>query len=257
MIDALDEAQGIQTPKLATEQRQEKLFKKLELSGLGSWPPELADSAHLLLAEYHNIFSLEPCELGCTYSTEHVIKVTDDAPFKEQFRQIPPPLVEEVCAYLQEMLDSGAIHPSQSAWCNGVVLVWMKEGSLCFCIDFCCLNACTKKDSSPLPRIHEALKSLVGAGHFSCLDLVWILADQDGWAVEAVHCIYSWNPRFLSGHPHAFWAVQHASHILDVNAELPHGAESNILPHLPWQYNHFLTDGWRTCPSLMHHLWLI
>ena len=28
-----------------------------------------------------------------------------------------------------------------------------------------------KKDSYPLPRIQEALESLVGAGHFSCLDL--------------------------------------------------------------------------------------
>ena len=28
-----------------------------------------------------------------------------------------------------------------------------------------------KKDSLPLPRIQEALESLVGAGHFSCLDL--------------------------------------------------------------------------------------
>ena len=50
MIDTLDEAQGIQTQKLTTEQRQEKLFEKLDLSGLGSWLPELADSAHLLLA---------------------------------------------------------------------------------------------------------------------------------------------------------------------------------------------------------------
>ena len=28
-----------------------------------------------------------------------------------------------------------------------------------------------KKDSYPLPRIQEALESLVGDGHFSCLDL--------------------------------------------------------------------------------------
>ena len=69
------------------------------------------------------------------------------------------------------MLDSGTIRPSQSAWCNVVVLVRKKDGSLCFCIDFHCLNACTKKDYYPLPRIQEALTSLVGARHFSCLDL--------------------------------------------------------------------------------------
>ena len=52
-----------------------------------------------------------------------------------------------------------------------MVLVWKKDGGLHFCIDFCCLNAHMKKDSYPLPRIQEALESLVGAGHFSCLDL--------------------------------------------------------------------------------------
>ena len=73
--------------------------------------------------------------------------------------------------YLKEMLESGAIRPSQCAWCNVFVLVRKKDGSLHFCIDFRCLNTCTKKDSYLLPQIQEVLESLVGASHFSCLDL--------------------------------------------------------------------------------------
>ena len=73
--------------------------------------------------------------------------------------------------HLWEMLDLGAICPSQNVWCNAVVLVQKKDGGLCFCIDFCHLNTHMKKDSYPLPRIQEVLESLVGAGHFSCLDL--------------------------------------------------------------------------------------
>ena len=118
--------------------------------------------------------SLDPAELGCTHSTKHTIKVTNDTPFKEWFRQIHPPLVEEVRSHLWKMLESDAIRHSQSAWCNAVALVWKKYGGLQFCINFCHLNACTKKDSYPLPRIQEnfnTLESLVGAGHFSCLDL--------------------------------------------------------------------------------------
>ena len=69
------------------------------------------------------------------------------------------------------MMDSGTIHPSQSMWCNAVVLVWKKDGGLHLCIDFWCLNACTKEDLYQLPRIQEALESLVSAGYFSCLDL--------------------------------------------------------------------------------------
>ena len=80
------------------------------------------------------------------------------------------PLVE-VQSHLREMLESGAIQPSQSAWCNTIVLVRKKDRGFQFCIDFCHLNAHMKKNSYPLLRIQEALESLVGAGHFSCLDL--------------------------------------------------------------------------------------
>ena len=118
---------------------------KLDLSSLDSWTPELADAAHWLLAEYHDVFSLDPAELGCTHSTGHIIKVTDNTPFKEWFRRIPPPLVEEVRNHLKEMLESGAIRCSQSAWCNARVLVWKKDGGPCFYIDFCCLNTHTKR----------------------------------------------------------------------------------------------------------------
>ena len=112
------EPQDPHTPKMTVRQRHGKLFDELDLSGLDSWPPELADAAHWLLAEYHDVFSLDPAELGCNHSTEDMIKVTDDTPFKEPFRQIPPLLVEEVWNHLQEMLESGTIRPSQSVWSN-------------------------------------------------------------------------------------------------------------------------------------------
>ena len=171
LTEASEEAHSHWMPTLNVKQRQEKLFEELELSGLEFWPPRLVASTQSLLAEYHDIFSLEPSEPGCTHSIEHVIKVTNDTPFKEWFRQIPLPLVEEVHMHLWDMLDSDAIHPSQSAWCNAVVLVRKKDGGLHFCKDFWRLNAHTKKDFYPLPRIQEALESLAGAGHFSYLDL--------------------------------------------------------------------------------------
>ena len=73
--------------------------------------------------EYHNVFSLEKNEMGCTDAAEHVIKLMKSEPFKERFRRIAPPLVKEVCEHIQEMLDGGAIRPSNSPWCNAVVLV--------------------------------------------------------------------------------------------------------------------------------------
>ena len=69
------------------------------------------------------------------------------------------------------MLEAGAIIPSNSPWCNAVVLVCKKDGGLHFCIDFRKMNAKTKKDSYLLLCIQETLNSLVGARVFSTLDL--------------------------------------------------------------------------------------
>ena len=149
--EGADEPHDSHIPRLTVRQRHGKLFNELDLSSLDLWTPELVDAAHQLLAKYHDVFSLDPAELGCTHSTEHITKVTDNTPFKEWFRQIPLPLVEEVRNHLKEMLESGTIRPSQSAWSNTIMLVWKRDGGLYFCIDFCHLNTHTKKDSYPLP----------------------------------------------------------------------------------------------------------
>ena len=150
--------------------RQEKLLEKLNLEGLAHWSLSNAAMARELVLDYHDVFTLESNELGCTSAIEHEIRIDNSEPFKEQFRCIPPPLLEEVHTSLWDMLDAGAIHPSQSLWCNAVVLVRKKDGILHFCVDFRHLNVWTKKDSYPLPHIQEALESMAGSAHFSSMD---------------------------------------------------------------------------------------
>ena len=138
---------------------------------MADWTPELAQKFECLLMEYHDIFSLDKNEIGCTDTAEYVIELLDEEPFKEKFRWIAPPLLDEVREHLQEMLYGGAIRPSQSAWCNAVVLVRKKDRGLRFCIDFRQLNARTKKDSNPLPQMQEMMESMVRAQFFSTMDL--------------------------------------------------------------------------------------
>ena len=114
-----------------------------------------------MLAQYNDIFSLEPGELGCTDLAKHEIRIVDDEPFKEQFQSIPPPMVDEVQTHIKKMLEVSALHPSQSPWCNAVMLVCKKDGGLCFCTDFWKLNTRTNEDSYLLPQIQEAIESLV------------------------------------------------------------------------------------------------
>ena len=138
---------------LTEAERQDLLLDKLDLSGLDAWPKEQAEKARGLLKEYHDIFFLEKQDMGHTKAAEHkiVLKDPDTPPFKERFRRIPPPQLDEVREHLKLMLDAGVIRPSNSPWCNVVVLVRKKDGSLRFCIDFRKLNSLTVKDSHPLP----------------------------------------------------------------------------------------------------------
>ena len=67
-----------------------------------------------LLAEYHDIFSQGSGELGCMDLGKHEIRVVDYEPFKERFQRIPPQMVDEAHAHMKEMLEVGAVCPSQS-----------------------------------------------------------------------------------------------------------------------------------------------
>ena len=150
--------------------RQEKLLEKLNLDGLAHWSPGNAAAVRELVLAYHDVFMLESNELGCTSAIKHEICIENSEPFKERFWCIPLPLLEEVRASLRDMLEAGAICLSQSPWCNAVVLVWKKDGTLHFCVDFRCLNTWTKKELYPLLCIQEALESMAGSAHFSSMD---------------------------------------------------------------------------------------
>ena len=91
-----------------------KLLEKLNLDGLAHWSPENAAVARELVLAYHDVFALESNELGCTSAIEHEICIENGEPFKERFQHIPLSLLEEVHVSLRDMLEAGAIHPSQS-----------------------------------------------------------------------------------------------------------------------------------------------
>ena len=63
------------------------------------------------------------------------------------------------------------IVPSSSPCASSIVLVAKKDGSTKFCVDYRKLNAITKLDVFPLPRIDDSLDLLSGAKYFSFLDL--------------------------------------------------------------------------------------
>lgn len=76
----------------------------------------------------------------------------------------------EITKQVGDMLRSKIIRPSTSDWAAPVVLARKKDGTWRFCIDYRRLNAVTKRDVYPLPRIDDTLDALGKAKYFSTLD---------------------------------------------------------------------------------------
>ena len=127
MLEKLDEMQGVQRAKRSIEQRKELLFQQLDLSGLEGWSSKNWAASCTLLAEYHDICSLEPGELGCDELVKHEIKVIDDEPLKERFWRILTPMVDEVHAHMQDMLEVDSLSKSEpmvQCCCAGAQEEW-------------------------------------------------------------------------------------------------------------------------------------
>ena len=132
-----------------------------------------------LCNKYTNIFAKKTVELGKAKGVKQKIVLTDDTPFQERARRIPPGMYEEVKQHIKEMLTCGAIRLSSSPWASNVVFVRKKDGSLRLCLDFRRLNKKTVRDAYMLPLIETTLDGLAGAKFFTSLDL------QSGyWQVE-------------------------------------------------------------------------
>ena len=166
----------IQTPKEQTLSENKKddescILDQLGLGEISTWSVEQQQAARKLLCDYSKTFSKNDLDFGKCNILKHNIQLTDQQPFEERYRRIPPHLFEEVKQHLQEMVEVGAIRRSFSPWASMVVLVRKKDGGLRLCIDLRKLNNRTFKDGFALPRIDDTLDCLHGAKWFSTLDL--------------------------------------------------------------------------------------
>ena len=133
--------------------------------------PEQNEKVRALVAEFSDVFTGPNGELGQTDLVEHNINTGDNAPVKSHPRRVPLAQREIVDAEVDKMLAAGVIEPSESPWSSSVVLVKKSGGEYRFCVDYRKLNAVTKKDAYPLPRIDSCLEALSGASWYSSLDM--------------------------------------------------------------------------------------
>jgi hypothetical protein len=120
-----------------------------------------------LIKDYLDIFS----KSSSTDKVRHRIELDDHTLFKQQYRRIPPAMVERIRNHIQELLACGVIRPSHSPFSFNVVLVKKHDESLRLCVDYRQLNNRTIKDNYALPRIDCILDSFSGNRCFTVLDM--------------------------------------------------------------------------------------
>ncbi len=128
---------------------------------------QLADLAKLQ-ADFADVFSPLP---GRTDLVQHHIETLPGEVARSLPHRLPEHKKNVVREELKAMLDLGVIEESHSDWANPIVLVPKTDGSIRFCVDYRKVNAVSKFDAYPMPRVDELLDRLGAVRFYSTLDL--------------------------------------------------------------------------------------
>jgi hypothetical protein len=79
--------------------------------------------------------------------------------------------LEAAREYILDNLYKGFIIPSNAPFASPILMAEKLGGGLCFCINYCKLNAIMYKDHYPLPLINEILERISKAKIFTKLDI--------------------------------------------------------------------------------------
>ncbi|KAL2076889.1 hypothetical protein ACEWY4_027519 [Coilia grayii] len=123
----------------------------------------------VLIRSYEDLFTDVP---RCTTAITHDIDVECSKPIK-QHPYCANPLKRQILKdEVTFMLEHNIAEPSSSPWSSPCLLVPKPDGTYRFCTDFRRVNAVTKPDSFPLPRMDDCVDRLGMANHVSKLDLL-------------------------------------------------------------------------------------
>jgi len=146
-----------------------QLLEKLEIGDINK---SMKEELLKLLKRYQHIFDWDNDTIGRTSLINHKIIIEENTlPISHRPYRISPLEAEHLQKELNKYCKLGVISPSNSPWAAPVILVKKKNGDYRMVIDYRKLNAKTKKDAYPLPRIDDLLDTLGKAKVFSALDM--------------------------------------------------------------------------------------
>ena len=125
---------------------------------------EVGERLKRLIASNAALYS---AELGTINTVTHTINTGDHPPVQQHPYRTPFVLREQVARMIDDMPKNQVIQPSSSPWASSIVLVEKKDKTLRFYVDHCRLNAITKMDVFPLPRVDDTLDLLAMSKYFT------------------------------------------------------------------------------------------
>ncbi|KAK6178408.1 hypothetical protein SNE40_013202 [Patella caerulea] len=203
---------NVETNKIGDKNKTEDLCDN-PWEPLSHLNPSQQEKVKKLLRANSEVFSRSDDDVGFIPDLQLDISLKDDIPVKQSYISIPAPLYVEVKDYITNLIAKGFIRKSKSSYSSPLVCVRKKNGELRLCVDYRKINQKSVIDSSPLPRIQDALDSLRGSRYFSLCDQgkayhqgVMPEGSKPYTAFVTPWGHYSWDriPFGLSGAPCAF-----------------------------------------------------
>jgi hypothetical protein len=122
-----------------------------------------------LIRKYADLFPDIP---GLTTAAVHDVDVGDARPVKQHAYRVNPIKREKLSAEVKYLLQNELVSGSNSPWSSPCIMVPKSDNSMRFCTDFRKVNAVTKTDSYPIPRMDDCIDRVGRAKFVSKFDLM-------------------------------------------------------------------------------------
>ncbi|XP_068243590.1 uncharacterized protein [Palaemon carinicauda] len=120
-----------------------------------------------LISSFSDLFQASP---GRTTLLQHDVDVGSASPAKQSPYRLNPEKRDIVEKEIKYMLEHDLIRPLVSPWSSPILLVKKPDGQFRMCVDYRKVNANTKNDTFPLPRIEDCLDRIGTAKFITKLD---------------------------------------------------------------------------------------
>ena len=136
---------------------------------------------------------------------DHKIVLMDTTPTRFNCKVYPLSRDEQEAEnkFINENLEKGYIAPSDSPYGFSTFMVPKKDSKeKRYIIDYCPLNAVTRKDVTPLPNLKQCIKNLQGMELFSKFDIRWgynniRIQEGDQWKATFKTCRGLFEPKVM------------------------------------------------------------